>query len=227
MNLTTMAPTLAPTLAPAMPQMNQLFPALVQTFLIIFLGYCAGKWRLGTGSGVNGIARYTGTFALPALLFSEMLTLNFDVVNWQFVGAIFLSKGIVFFAILLLTYAILSRRNDAASAVAGVAAIFSTQSNDFALGLPILTAVYGSTSHAEFIQYLYILAPISLVFLNPIGFVLLEWNSRREGAETSSDSTEVVRRSLFRMTARVLLSVFSNPIVFMTILGLAFNLIKT
>ena len=224
MNLTTTAP--APTMAPAMPQMNQLFPALVQAFLIIFLGYCAGRWRLIAESGVNGIARYTGTFALPALLFSEMLALRFDVVDWRFLGAILLSKSLVFVVVLCLTFAILRRRNDAAAAVAGVAAIFATQSNDFALGLPILTAVYDSTYHPEFIQYLYLLAPISLVFLNPIGFVLLEWNSRREeDANTVASTDNRARHSLVRMAARVIFGVIANPIVFMTLLGLIFNVI--
>lgn len=56
---------------------------------------------------------------------------------------------------------------------AGLYAIFTTQSNDFALGYPILVAIYGQT-HPECPAYLYLIAPISLVILNPIGFVAME-----------------------------------------------------
>ena len=44
--------------------------------------------------------------------------------------------------------------------------------NDFGMGLPILNAVY-SHDH-PFVGLLYLVAPISLLILNPIGFVLME-----------------------------------------------------
>ena len=227
MDPTTLAPPPPPsTMAPSAPRMTELFPALVQCFLVIFLGYCAGKWRLISDAGVSGIARYTGTFALPALLFSEMMVLPLDGVEWRFLAAILTSKGIVFFTVLVLTLAILRRRSDAVVGIAGVAAIFATQSNDFALGLPILTAVYDEHYHPEFLQYIYLLAPISLVILNPIGIMLLEWNRNRGmSAASTSSSTDRGPSSLFRMNARVLFGVLSNPIVFMTISGLLVNVI--
>ena len=56
---------------------------------------------------------------------------------------------------------------------AGLYSIFVTQSNDFALGFPILKALYGQTN-PEYPMYLYLLSPISLAILNPIGCVLME-----------------------------------------------------
>ena len=56
---------------------------------------------------------------------------------------------------------------------AGLYSIFVTQSNDFALGYPILKALYGQ-NHPEYPSYLYLLAPISLAILNPIGCILME-----------------------------------------------------
>ena len=38
---------------------------------------------------------------------------------------------------------------------------------------PILKAIYGQ-SHPEYASYMYLIAPISLVILNPIGFIILE-----------------------------------------------------
>jgi len=45
--------------------------------------------------------------------------------------------------------------------------------NLFLYRYPILQAIYGET-HPEYAAYMYLLAPISLVILNPIGFTILE-----------------------------------------------------
>ena len=42
-----------------------------------------------------------------------------------------------------------------------------------------VVAVYG-VSHPEYAKYLYVMAPISLVLLNPIGFLFLELGARRQ-----------------------------------------------
>lgn len=44
----------------------------------------------------------------------------------------------------------------------GVLGIMATQSNDFAFGIPVSMALYSST-HPEYVAYIYLLAPISLV----------------------------------------------------------------
>lgn len=50
-----------------------------------------------------------------------------------------------------------------------------SQSNDFALGYPILEAVYSKT-HPDYLRYIYLIAPISLCILNPIAFFMMEAN---------------------------------------------------
>ncbi len=72
---------------------------------------------------------------------------------------------------------------------AGLFAIFITQSNDFDLGFPILQAVYGKT-HPEIPRYLYLMAPISLIILNPVWFVLMEMGTQGNG----EDGTTVTGR---------------------------------
>ena len=88
-------------------------------------------------------------------------------VNLTFIFAVFLSKSIIFFGVMIITYIVGKR----AASRAGLYAIFATQSNDFALGSPIVDAVYGKT-HPNYVGYLYLMAPISLVILNPIGTTL-------------------------------------------------------
>ena len=94
---------------------------------------------------------------------------------------------------------------------AGIFAIFTTQSNDFALGYPILLAIYGQ-SNPEFPMYLYLMAPISLVILNPIGFICME-------AGSASNRGAPVRR----VCINVAKGIATDPIIGMTIAGIVGN----
>lgn len=55
-------------------------------------------------------------------------------VEWQFLGAIFISKASLFLVVLVFTLVVHRPVN---IGLAGLAGIFVTQSNDFALGYPI------------------------------------------------------------------------------------------
>ena len=56
------------------------------------------------------------------------------MVNWIFLLAILLAKGLVFFGVMIVTMLVSKPLN---LGRAGIFAIFCTQSNDFALGYPI------------------------------------------------------------------------------------------
>lgn len=75
-------------------------------------------------------------------------------------------------------------------------------------------ALYGKT-HPEYAAYLYLMAPISLAILNPIGFVLLEIGKRR--AEEHMNCRDMV--------CSVMKGVLLNPVLFMTVLGIVGNFI--
>ena len=120
-----------------------------------------------------------------------MIYYLYSSVNWLFLSAICIAKSLVFLLVATITL-LVHRPIDFSKA--GLFAIFCTQSNDFALGYPIcmynylfiskiialikcilfLVAALYSKTHPEYAAYLYLMAPISLVFLNPIGFVLME-----------------------------------------------------
>lgn len=108
--------------------------------------------------------------ALPALIFISLVEIDFSKVNWTFVFLIFFAKLAVFILVAIATLIITRPSN---LGLAGVYAIFCTQGNDFAFGYPILSMLYGP-AQKEFPDYLYILAPIQLLVLNPLGSVLLE-----------------------------------------------------
>lgn len=73
-------------------------------------------------------------------------------------------------------------------------------------------ALYRNT-HPEYLQYIYLVAPVSLVVLNPLGFALCEvqkWQSSREQPPGGK----------LQVLGTVALQVVKNPIVFMVIVGL-------
>ncbi|XP_071102549.1 lysosomal cholesterol signaling protein-like isoform X1 [Haliotis cracherodii] len=193
---------------------DNLYPAILQCFVIILGGYIAGRASIITSTQGKGIGSFVSNFCLPALLFKSMCELNFSSVNWTFLWSILIAKTFVFVVVVLVTLVVKRPLN---LGYAGLNGIFSTQSNDFALGYPILQALY-QNNHPEYLQYIYLVAPISLVFLNPLGFVLMEIHKRRT---ESVDSTHSTRRLIWH----VFKGIITNPIVFMTAIGIAGNFI--
>ncbi|XP_043268261.1 integral membrane protein GPR155 [Venturia canescens] len=190
---------------------DNLYLALIQCFAIILCGYAAGRLDIITKLEANGLNTFVGTFALPSLIFLSLAKLDFSLVNWRFLLAVLLAKSAVFFVVLAISMITNKASNPGRAALF---AIFTTQSNDFAIGYPMIAALYGDT-HPEYAAYLYLMAPISLAILNPIGFVLLEIGKRSTSEVTTSRLSLIF--SIFKGIAR-------NPILFMTVLGIIGNL---
>ncbi|TRY74981.1 hypothetical protein TCAL_12136 [Tigriopus californicus] len=199
--------------------LDNLYPALVECFGIIFLGYLAARFNIMSNVEAKGLNVFVSTFALPALIFGSLCRLQLEKVQWMFLVAIFLAKSILFFVVLLVTL-IMTRPSDFGRA--GLFGIFVTQSNDFALGYPILMAIYEKT-HPECPMYLYLIAPISFVILNPIGFVCLEIakSSRENDGPSISISSNARTWALILRVGR---GVLSNPIILMTVAGILGNI---
>ncbi|VDQ07448.1 unnamed protein product [Trichobilharzia regenti] len=49
--------------------LDELVPALVQCFGVIFLGYLAGRWKILPESQAKGLGSYVTKFALPSVFF--------------------------------------------------------------------------------------------------------------------------------------------------------------
>lgn len=189
--------------------LENLYQALVESFGVILCGYIAGRLGVVTEQQATGLSTFVGTFSLPSLIFLSLATLDLSSVCWLFLLSIFLAKAIVFVSVLLITL-LVTRPIDPAKA--GLYAIFCTQSNDFAIGFPIVLSVYGKNH--PFLSYVWLLAPINLVMLNPLGFVLMELGQRKgEGTSTLKVATSVIT------------NIVTNPVVFMTALGIVGNLV--
>ncbi|KNC25712.1 hypothetical protein FF38_12876 [Lucilia cuprina] len=212
--------------------MNNFYPALVQCFGIIICGYIAGRFKIISNAETKGLGTFVGTFALPSLIFLSLVELNWNKVNWTFLLAMLISKSVVFFAVLIISLFIARPLNVAR---AGLLGIFCTQSNDFAIGYPIVMALYKDI-HPEYASYLYLMAPISLAILNPIGLILMEIakisQNKTEQAQNPPLCPETCpaeqmakrsrclnERSLIILTT--IKSLFFNPLLLMTVLGVA------
>lgn len=75
-------------------------------------------------------------------------------------------------------------------------------------------ALYRNT-HPEFVQYIYLVAPISLMVLNPIGFAFCEVQKWQQENGQHQRKLHVI--------GVVVLQVLRNPIVFMVAIGIAFH----
>ena len=117
-----------------METFDNLYPALVQCFTVIFIGYCTGRMGLITPTSSKGIGIFISHVSLPALLFKSMALLDFSAVNWLFLASILIAKFVVFVTVAFFTL-LLERPTNFGKA--GIFAIFATQSNDFALGYPL------------------------------------------------------------------------------------------
>ncbi|KAG1672320.1 Integral membrane protein GPR155 [Nymphon striatum] len=206
---------------------QQLIPVLIQCFAIILLGYLTGRFGLISPSESRGLNTFLSYFSLPSAIFLALATLNIDSINWNLFISLLVSKSIVFLLVAILT-SIIRWPNGAGRA--GLYAIFCTQSNDFALGFPIISALYDQT-HPEFPDYLYLAVPISLAILNPIGLIMMEFSkqsalSQNRDLESSFSQSDVpqVKRSKGTIILKVIINVCSAPIFFMTVLGLIVKL---
>uniref|UniRef100_H0XFN7 G protein-coupled receptor 155 n=1 Tax=Otolemur garnettii TaxID=30611 RepID=H0XFN7_OTOGA len=199
---------------PPSMSITRLFPALLECFGIVLCGYIAGRANVITSTQAKGLGNFVSRFALPALLFKNMVVLNFSNVDWSFLYSILIAKASVFFIVCILTLLVASP--DSRFSKAGLFPIFATQSNDFALGYPIVEALY-HTTYPEYLQYIYLVAPISLMMLNPIGFIFCEIQKWKDSQNASQNKVKIVGLGL--------LHVLQNPIVFMVFIGIAFNFI--
>ncbi|ALC42981.1 CG7510 [Drosophila busckii] len=217
--------------------MDNFYPALVQCFGIIICGYLAGRFKIITNAETKGLGTFVGTFALPSLIFMSLVELNWGAVNWTFLLAMLISKAIVFFAVLIICLLVGRPLNYSR---AGLMSIFCTQSNDFAIGYPIVQALYKEV-HPEYASYLYLMAPISLAILNPIALVFMEVSKIMKNKEevilnpTMCPETCPVERINRRqggclgergiLVLNTIKSLFFNPLLLMTLLGVAGGLI--
>ena len=187
---------------------------LIQCFSLILMGYLSGRFNLISEVESRGLSSFVSIFSLPALIFTSIATTSLSDICWSFVSGIFVAKSLIFVLVAGISLFLVQSSDRISSA--GLYAIFCTQSNDFAVGYPIINSLYCDT--ASFSKYLYVLAPVQLLILNPVGIFMMEiqkHNHHFNSDESNNRSSLIVP---------VIKGVFKNPIIIMTIFGLIWNL---
>lgn len=193
----------------------------LQCFGLIILGYISRRFNLIGPEEAKGLNIFVSYFSLPAMIFQSLATLPLSNIDFNFVFSILVSKSIIFVLVLLITYALTCKSfsKPFTTCRSAIFAIFCTQSNDFALGYPLLLSLYGN-SKTSLANYLYILAPIQLLILNPIALLLIEISKNVEHNGYSSYNR-------YTGLAKIIFQkIFLNPIIFSTFLGITVNFLN-
>lgn len=190
----------------------QLASVLLMCFGLILLGYASGKFGIISDVESNGLKDFVTYFSLPALIFFSLARCDFSQIDWNFVLAVLAAKLIVFLVVVIVTLVTTKPSN---IGKAGLFGLFVTQSNDFAMGYPLFVSLYRDT-YKNFPDYLYVLAPLQLVVINPCSIFMMDFHKVRQ------QSSQNIRplHMLIKVTKRT----FLNPIIFMTLSGIVWNL---
>ena len=194
-------------------QILSLLSALTQAFTLIFVGFWSSKLGYISVDASRGIGQLVGKVALPCLLFRAVATTALDSVNFTVVLTVLIAKLVALTFAAAVGYAKYAGERDAIT-IAGVYALFVTNSNDLAIGIPLVEAMYPIAQFPQGpnVLYIYVFAVMQNILVAPLYFMLLEYGK----AKSSGQSGSVV--------LRILRSFLRNPLVLMAMLGLIWNL---
>lgn len=169
-----------------LPCFKDLIAVLFECFLIISLGYLSCRFKLITNQAKD-LNSYLTTFALPMIIFLNIAQMEFHTINLSFLFCMLIAKLLVFISVTVLTITMSYPMN---FGYAGSLSILATQSNDFALGYPLIKSLYGD-SKMEMLNYLSLMAPIQLLILNPLGIAMLEYHKSKQVKEKSNSEQPI------------------------------------
>ena len=172
----------------------QLLNVVMPVFLVIGSGYIAVKLKLFKSNTVDGLMMFTQGFAIPCLLFLNIMRLDFGAVfDWRLLVSFYVGAVVSFF-LAIIGARTLFRRRPGDSVAIGFAAMFS---NTLLLGLPIMERAYGADSLAGNFAIISIHAP--LLYL--IGITVME-ASRADGRGVAG-TANAVAKAMFRNTLMI------------------------
>eukprot|EP00667_Euglena_gracilis_P002987 EG_transcript_2993 len=159
-----------------------LFGAVSRPILITLLSYLLGAFGIIKPTSATGLNDVVSSLLLPSLLLKAMLTMDLSDVQWSILFVIFLSKFILMVFTWALVHAFIS--NQKLSKI-GIYGLFVTLSNDVAVGLPIMQALF-----PKYQNYLLLVKPQQMLVLNGIGLAILEaaqiMNGQQAGGRSMS-----------------------------------------
>lgn len=148
---------------------------LSSTGVVVFIsgiGFACKQLGIFKDKHREGLLQFLANIALPCLFFRSLATLEAKDFDAGTYFSLVMARGLVFVAVAAITYA---TTRDQSLGAAGIYALFATQQNDFAMGLPIISAAFGP----KYVVYLFLIVPFQLLALNVASISLLEVNAAR------------------------------------------------
>ena len=186
--------------------MGILIDVVLPVFLIIGFGYLAARTRLLSEDAVDGLMRFSQSFAIPCLLFRSIASLDLSSsFEPGLLLSFYLGAFTAFAAGFFGAHRGFQRPLDESVAV-GFACMFS---NSLLMGLSITERAYGSAALTGNYAIIAMHSPMFYAF----GIALMEWvRSRGQGLSRAALGRQVVR------------AVFAQPLVIGIVAGVVVNL---
>lgn len=125
--------------------MQSVIAVVAPVFVLIAVGYVAGRLKWISEIGTKGLAEFTFNLAIPALLFRKMATAEYpDVTPYALWGAYY-GAAVAIWLIAALATVFLLRRTAAEAASIAMSASFS---NVVMIGMPLSISLYGEAAAA-------------------------------------------------------------------------------
>lgn len=204
------------------PLLNLLY-VNVQTFTALGLGYICV--RLGFVDKQRGDMRavqfFVGKIALPLCCFKVVATSDLGELQWGAVLACNLAKAIVFVALYALSYCAYKRQRSKGQRIltSTIFGFFVVASNDFAIGLPVIKALYGDR------MVVYIAANVFIfqTVIQPCIMILFEFGIALRNSEQSVDGESSEGQRCRQLLWASVKGVASNAIILAALVGFIFQ----
>ncbi|CAJ1393640.1 unnamed protein product [Effrenium voratum] len=213
----------------------RLFHALLVTMLAILAGFiCVRLEFVRPEKGeLKGLAFFIGAISFPLLIFNTVATAEIAALDVAVIGACSLGKVVVMALTWCLSFVAYQPKRCRGQRVltASVFAFFAVASDDFAIGFPVIEALYGEQMDMSI--YITGNALVGSLFFVPLTMIAFAIGGALKHKETGPEVSESVEEgadgssemTCLRLMRSTCYDLGTNPVLVMTCAGLAFNLI--
>lgn len=218
----------------------QLLYTLVAIFAAIGLGYVAVQQRMvqPQHGEMNGIGWFLGKIAFPLLVFKTVATAQLGSVSPKLIVACTLSKLLIAVAVFAFTFCFYRAHNGEKRSTgqriltSTCFALFVTASNDFAVGFPVIDALYGRQKlgmdmyiAGNSVAGALLFTPTSMVLFE-VGKAMVE--DEKIAAVGNGEAVEKCehrqKTSVLTMALIIAKTVLTNPIIICMLLGILYQI---
>ncbi|GHA29641.1 AEC family transporter [Oceanisphaera arctica] len=188
--------------------MTSILSIMVPIFLLIALGYVAVSRQLLTPQASQGLGQFVLYFAMPALLFQNLSQMKFEQVLDPLYLIAYAGGSLLTLVTALLLIRCFRHKD---GSLAAIQVMGMTAPNSAFFGYPILLQVLETSSAKAFAMSVM----VENLIIIPLGLLLLEYNTPREGQPRTGSLCWLLLRRLLR-----------NPLLLAIMAGLCVSLLS-